>query len=62
MKARNMQVIQTEEDIPDATQRNLFLMSTENVHPCFAMLRSVSPIRDRELFNASQEIDKFSVS
>ena len=35
---------------------SLFLMSTEHVRPCFVMLRSVSPIRDRELFNACQEM------
>ena len=52
-----MQVIQTEQDIPDATQSNLFLMSTENVRPCFAMLRSVRPISGRHLLNACQDID-----
>ena len=54
---RNMQVIQTEQDIPDAAQCNLFLMSTENVRPCFAMLRSVRPIGARHLLNACQDID-----
>ena len=52
-----MQVIQTTQDIPDATQSNLFLMSTENVRPCFAMLRSVRPIGGRHLLNACQDID-----
>ena len=56
-KACDMQVIQTEQDIPYATQRNMFVMSTENVRPCFAMLISVRPIRDRQLLNACQEID-----
>ena len=56
-KIHNMQIIQTEQDTLGATQRNLFVMSTENVRPCFAMLRSVSPICDRYLFNACQEID-----
>ena len=35
----NMQVIQTEEDTTQAAQRNMFVMSTENVRPCFAMLK-----------------------
>ena len=55
-KIRNMQVTQTEHDTPGANHRNLFVMSTENVRPCFAMLRSVSPIQDRDLFNACQEM------
>ena len=56
-KLHNMQVIQREQGTPEVTQRNLFVMSTENVRPCFAMLRSVRPIIDRELFNACQDID-----
>ena len=32
-------------------------MSTENVRPCFAMLKDVGPIRDRHLLNDCQEID-----
>ena len=56
-KKNNMLVIQTELEAPGTTQRNLFVMSTENVRPCFAMLRSVSPIRDRRLLNACQDID-----
>ena len=56
-KLHNMQVIQRQQDTPDMTQRNMFEMSTENIRPCFAMLRSVGPIRDRQLFNACQEID-----
>ena len=55
--AANMQVIQTEQHAKDATQRNLFIMSTENIRPCFAMLRSVRPIKDKELLNLCQEID-----
>ena len=55
--AAKMQVIQTEQHAKDATQRNLFIMSTENVRPCFAMLRSVRPIKDKELVNLCQEID-----
>ena len=55
-KILDMQVIHTELDIPGTTYRNLFVMSTENVRPCFAMLRSVRPIRNITLFNACQEI------
>ena len=56
-KPCNMQVIQTEGDTADAIERNMFVMSTENIRPCFAMLRSVSPIRERQLFYACQGID-----
>ena len=52
-----MQVIQTEQDAPAATHRNVFVMSTENIRPCFVMLRSVSPIRDRNLLNACQDMN-----
>ena len=55
--AHNMQIIQRKQDTTGTTQRNLFEMSTENVRPCFALLRSVIPIRDIQLFNACQEID-----
>ena len=53
----NMQVNQTEQDAPAATHRNVFVMSTENIRPCFVMLRSVSPIRDRNLLNACQDMN-----
>ena len=53
----DMQIIQTEQDAPGATKTNLFVMSTQNVPPCFVMLRSVSPIQDRDLFNACQDMD-----
>ena len=53
----NMQIIHTEQNIPDATRRNLFVMSTENVCPCFVIMRSVSQIRYRLLINACQELD-----
>ena len=56
-KIRNMQVMQTEHDTPGATHSNLFVMSTENIRPCFAMLRSVNPISAIQLRNACQEID-----
>ena len=52
-----MQVIEREEDTPGATQINQFVMSTEHVRPCFAMLRSVRPIRDMNVLNACQAID-----
>ena len=53
----DVQVIQREQDTSGATYRNLFVLSTENVRPCFAMLKSVRPIRDISLLNACQEID-----
>ena len=53
----NMQVIQTKQDTSGATQINLFVMLTENIRPCFAMLRSVRPIRNSQLIDACQEID-----
>ena len=53
----DMQVMQTEHDTPEANHRYMFVMSTEYIRPCFAMLRSVSPIRDKLLLNACQEID-----
>ena len=56
-KIRNIQVIHTGHDTPCANYRNLFVMSTENVPTCFVMLRSISPIRDRDLFNACQDMN-----
>ena len=56
-KLHNMQVIQAEQNTSYTTHINLFVMSTENVRPCFVMLRSVRQIRDIQLFNACQEID-----
>ena len=53
----NIRVIQTEQDPAGATERNLFVLSTENVRPCFAMLGSLRPIRDIQLLNACQEIN-----
>ena len=53
----DMQVIQSEQDILAATHRNVFVMSTEYVLPCFVMLRGVSPIRDRDLLNACQDMN-----
>ena len=56
-KIHDMQVIQREQVTPSANHINLFVMSKENVLPCFVMLRSISPIRNTLLFNACQEID-----
>ena len=53
----DMQVIQTERDTPGATQSNMFVMTTDNVPSCFVMLRSVSPIRDRGLYNVCQDMN-----
>ena len=51
----DIQVIQTEHDATGVIQRNLFVMSTENVCLCFAMLRSVRQIQNTDLLNACQE-------
>ena len=56
-KIRNMRIRKTRQDTSGAIQRNIFVMSTENVRPCFAMLRSVSPISDRHLLSACQEMN-----
>ena len=53
----DMHVIQSQPDAHATMHTNLFLMSTDNVRPCFVMLRSVSPIRDKDLFNACQEMN-----
>ena len=53
----DMQIFQTQQDALLATHRNVFVMSTENVPPCFAMLRSVRQIHDMTLFNACQDIN-----
>ena len=56
-KLHDIKVIQTEENIQDAYDKNLVVMSTENVHPCFTMLRSVTQIWDSELLISCQDID-----
>ena len=48
----DLQVTEKEQDTP-----NIFVMSTENVRPCYAMLRSVGQMSDMQLPNACQEID-----
>ena len=53
----DMQVIEKEQDAPGATHRNMFMMTTENVPPCFVMLRSVSPIHNGDLYNTCQEMN-----
>ena len=61
-KRHNMQVVQSEQDASAAINRNLFVMSTENVHPCFVMLRNIRSVRlaqDETLLNACQSIDYY---
>ena len=53
----DMQVIDNVQNTHDATDRNLFVMSTTNVRPCFAMLRGVNPTSHIDLLNACQEIE-----
>ena len=52
-------VIQSLQDATGATHRNVFLMSTENVPQCFAMLKCVRWLENRELLDACQYIDSF---
>ena len=54
---KSVQVIQTEEDAKDAASRNVFTISTENVFPCFVLLRCVRRLQDRDLLNACQYMD-----
>ena len=54
----NLLIIQTMQDAPTATHRNVFYMKTENVPPCFAMLKSVNQVQhDLQLLDACQLID-----
>ena len=53
----DIQVIQTQGDSPDATRKNLFIMCTPNISPCFVMLRNVAKLRNRKLLDACQYID-----
>ena len=53
----NLSIIQKVEDAPSIVQRNVFCMKTENVHPCFAMLRSVNQVQRDIVFDACQVID-----
>ena len=50
-------IIQSMKDAPTAAHRNVFCMETENVPPCFAMLRSVNQVQPGVLFDACQFID-----
>ena len=52
-------VIQNINDLPTSEWRNVFLMSTENVSPCFSMLKSVNQIQINILLNACQISDGF---
>ena len=53
----NLFIIKKIQDAPTATHRNVFCMNTENVPPCFAMLRSVNQVQYGILFNSCQLID-----
>ena len=52
----HIQVTETMRDAPRETERDVFVMSTENVPPCFVMLRCVRKIRSRHILNACQGI------
>ena len=54
----NLLIIQTMQDAITATHRNVFLMKTENVPPCFAMLRSVNLVQHGLLFYECQLTDE----
>ena len=53
----DIEVIKTEQDARGLRHQNIFLMLTEKVPPCFAMLRSVSRIQNREIFDACQDMN-----
>ena len=53
----NLLIIQTIQDAPIATHRNVFCMNTGNVPSCFAMLRSVNQVQHGPLLDACQLID-----
>ena len=53
----NLVIIQKMQDAPPAVNRNVFFMKTENVPPCFVMLRSVKQVRSGMLFEACQSTD-----
>ena len=50
-------IIQKSQDAPSVVQRNVFYMKTENVPPCFAMLRSENQVQYGQLFDFCQLID-----
>ena len=49
-------IIQTMEDAISTAHKNVFCMKTENVPPCFVMLRSANPVQDSLQFDACQLI------
>ena len=53
----NLLIIHKMQDAPTAVQRNVFYMKTDNVPPCFAMLRSVNHVQSNMLLKACQSID-----
>ena len=53
----NLVIIQKMQDAPPAVNRNVFFMKTENVPPCFTMLRSVNQVQHGLLFDVCQFID-----
>ena len=55
--AAKLLIIQKMQDAPTATHRKVFYMETEDVPPCFAMLRSVNQVQHGQLFDACQLID-----
>ena len=50
-------IIQTMQDAPTATHRNVFCMKTEKVPPCFAMLRCANQLQHGPLLEVCQLID-----
>ena len=55
---KEIEVVEQEPSVPEPC-RHIFLMVTDNVHPGFTMLRSVTPTTDIVLLNTFQEIDGF---
>ena len=53
----NLLIIQKFQDAPTATHRNVFCMKTENVPPCFVLLRSVNQVQYGPLLDTCQLID-----
>ena len=53
----NLLIIQKIQDAPTATHKNVFCMKTENVPPCFAMLKSANQLQHGPLLDACQLID-----
>ena len=49
-------IIQIMQDAPNVVQKNVFYMKTENVPPCFAMLRSENQVQHGPLLDACQLI------